>query len=92
MKLSALIKSLVLATVLLSGMSFAVEQPATVNINTADAETIAAVLNGVGSVRAQSIVKWREQHGPFTSTEQLAQVRGVGAVVLEKNRERIVLE
>lgn len=92
MKLSALLKHFILATILASSLGFAAEQPATVNINTANADTIAAVLNGVGAVRAQSIVKWREQHGPFTSMAQLAEVRGVGAVVLEKNKDRIVLE
>lgn len=92
MKLSAVLKNLCLAVVLASGFALAADLPATVNINTADADTIAAVLNGVGKVRAQSIVKWRESHGPFTSTEQLADVRGVGAIVLEKNRGKIVLE
>lgn len=92
MKFVSVLKNLLLATVMVSGFALAAELPATVNINTADADTIAAVLTGVGKVRAQSIVKWRESHGPFTSTEQLADVKGVGAVVLEKNRSKIVLE
>ena len=87
-----IVKNLLLVLLLSAGISFASEQSPTVNINTADADTIATVLTGVGQVRAESIVKWRQAHGPFTSADQLAEVKGVGAVVLEKNRERIVLE
>lgn len=92
MKPSIFFRRLFLVTFLLSGLAFAADPPSTVNINSADADTIAAVLKGVGVVRAQSIVKWRESHGPFTSAEQLAEVSGVGAIVLEKNRDKIVLE
>ncbi len=92
MKILVLSRRFFLALFLLSGFAFAAEPPSSVNINSADANTIAAVLNGVGLVRAQSIVKWREAHGPFTSTEQLVEVSGIGAVVLEKNRSKIVLE
>ena len=92
MKMLVLFRRFFLVMFLLSGFAFAAEQPSIVNINSADAETIAEVLKGVGRVRAQSIVKWRESHGPFTSAEQLVEVSGVGAVVLEKNRDKIVLE
>ena len=92
MKLSYWLQRLVLCVVLGSGFALSAETPTTVNINTADAEMLATVLTGVGRVRAQSIVKWRETHGPFTTAEQLAEVKGVGATVLEKNRSRIVLE
>lgn len=91
-KLSYWLQRLVLCVVLGSGLALSAEVPTTVNINTADAEMLATVLTGVGQVRAQSIVKWRETHGPFTTAEQLAEVKGVGATVLEKNRSRIVLE
>jgi len=36
-----------------------------VNINSADAETIASVLMGVGVEKAKAIVAYREQHGRF---------------------------
>lgn len=92
MRYFPVLKNLLLAIVLSSGFVVSAELPATVNINVADADTIAAVLTGVGKVRAQSIIKWRESNGPFTSTEQLAEVSGVGAIVLEKNKHKIVLE
>ena len=66
--------------------------PATVNINSADAATLAATLSGVGSSRAEAIVRYREMYGPFESIEELAEVSGVGSATLERNRERITLD
>lgn len=62
-----------------------------VNINTADAETLAS-LKGVGKKRAEDIVAWREANGSFTSVEQLAEVKGIGQAIIETNRERLRLE
>lgn len=64
----------------------------TVNINDADAETLAAVLVGVGESRAEDIVRYREQFGPFTTVEQLAEVKGIGTSTLDKNRAAIKLD
>ncbi|KGE03318.1 ComEA family DNA-binding protein [Pseudohaliea rubra] len=66
--------------------------PATVNINSADPATLAEALSGVGSSRAEAIVRYREMYGPFESVEELAEVSGVGSTTLERNRERITLE
>jgi len=41
----------------------------TVNINDADATTLAEVLDGVGISRAEAIVSYREKHGKFYSAE-----------------------
>ena len=50
--------------------------PMSVNINTADAQTLAAALDGVGASRAKAIVEYRDSHGPFRSVDDLAQVKG----------------
>ncbi len=92
MKLPVWLQSLFLSLVLISGFAFGADAPATVNINSADAQTLAESLIGVGEVRAREIVKWREAHGAFSSVEQLTDVKGVGAAVLQKNRDRIVLK
>lgn len=63
----------------------------TVDINTADAATLAAVLDGVGASKAEAIIAYREEHGPFESVDELAEVKGIGLKTLEKNRERITL-
>ena len=60
-----------------------------VNINTADAETISAELNGIGLSKAQAIVEYREKHGPFKSAEDLSLVKGIGDRTVELNRANI---
>lgn len=63
-----------------------------VNINTADAQTLAANLKGVGEARAMEIVRYREAYGPFASAEELIEVKGIGPATLEMNRDAITLE
>jgi competence protein ComEA len=63
-----------------------------VNVNTADAETISAELQGVGITKAIAIVEYRKANGPFKSPEDLALVKGIGARTVELNREYILLE
>ncbi len=65
---------------------------ARVNINTADAATLARVLDGVGDTRAQAIVTYRETYGAFEEADDLTEVRGIGMRVLEQNRDRIDVE
>ncbi len=60
-----------------------------VNINTADAQTIADSLKGIGLSKAQAIVAWRETNGKFADLETLQEVKGIGAKTLEKNKEDI---
>jgi competence protein ComEA len=60
-----------------------------VNVNKADAATIAKSLDGIGQSKAQAIVAWRSAHGPFKRVEDLAQVKGIGKGTLERNRDAI---
>ncbi len=60
-----------------------------VDINTASAEQMAEGLNGIGLVKAQEIVRYRQLNGPFESIDQLVAVKGVGQGLLERNRERL---
>jgi len=64
----------------------------TVDINHADAETIAATLKGIGLKKAQSIVAYRNKMGSFKSVGQLAEVKGIGPKMLELNKGRIVVK
>jgi competence protein ComEA len=57
-----------------------------VNVNTADAATIASSLNGIGAVKAQAIVDYRQKHGPFRSVDELAQVKGISQKLINRNR------
>ena len=63
-----------------------------VNVNSADAETIARELQGIGPAKARAIVSYREENGPFETIEDLLKVKGIGEKVLEDNRENILLE
>ena len=61
----------------------------TVNINTADKESLMTSIKGVGETRAEAIIAYREQNGSFTSVEELAEVRGIGASIVEKNMDNL---
>ncbi|HFZ8993883.1 TPA: helix-hairpin-helix domain-containing protein [Citrobacter freundii] len=56
-----------------------------VSINTASAEELARVMNGVGLKKAQSIVSYREEYGPFKAVEDLKLVPGFGSLLVERN-------
>jgi competence protein ComEA len=62
-----------------------------VNLNSADASTLAKELDGVGPAKAQAIVEYRQKNGPFKSAEDLLKVEGIGGKVLEQNRSNIRL-
>lgn len=62
-----------------------------VNINTADAASIAQELKGIGLKRAQAIVDYRAKHGPFKSADELSLIKGIGTKVIQKNRADIRL-
>ena len=63
--------------------------PDSVNVNTADAELIAEVLDGVGMRRAQAIVDYREDNGAFADAYDLANVKGIGDRTVELNEDKI---
>lgn len=79
----------VAVALMLSNIAFAAEPTGPVNINTASAEELAQAINGVGIKRAEAIVRHRDEHGTFASVDELAQVRGISAATVEKNRSRI---
>ena len=62
-----------------------------VNVNKADAQTIATSLDGIGLSKAQAIVAYRDAHGPFKSVDDLGNVKGIGAKTLARNRDAIRL-
>lgn len=63
-----------------------------VNVNTADASTLARELDGIGPVKAQAIVEYRQKNGPFRAAEDLLKVDGIGQRVLDQNRPNIRIE
>ncbi|UQY45221.1 ComEA family DNA-binding protein [Mixta hanseatica] len=65
--------------------------PAIVSINSASAQELAAVMNGIGLKKAEAIVSYRQQFGPFTELEQLKEVPGIGSSLVERNLSRLKL-
>ena len=61
-----------------------------ININTATASQLTA-LNGIGETKAAAIVEYREQHGRFTSVDELLNVRGIGEKTLANIRGQITV-
>lgn len=62
-----------------------------VDVNHADAETLARQLKGVGLKKAQAIVDYRTANGPFKKMDDLLNVKGIGKSILAKNKGRILL-
>ncbi len=59
-----------------------------VNINTAGLQEL-MTLKGIGEVKAQAIIEYRETHGTFESVEDIVKVKGIGTKTLENNRHRL---
>lgn len=62
-----------------------------VNVNTADAATLAKSLTGVGPAKARAIVSYRDKNGPFKSVDQLTMVEGISQKLIDRNRADIRL-
>ncbi len=63
-----------------------------VDINQANAEELAKALQGVGEARAEAIVEYRSQYGPFGSVDELVQVQGIGSRIVDMNRDVLRVE
>lgn len=64
---------------------------ARISINNASAEELAKVMNGVGLKKAQAIVSYRDEYGPFKTLEDLKQVPGMGGALVERNLSHLKL-
>ncbi|MCL9667227.1 helix-hairpin-helix domain-containing protein [Rosenbergiella epipactidis] len=62
-----------------------------VNLNTADAATLSAKLNGVGLKKAQAIIEYREKYGLFTDVKQLIEVPGFGESLVSRVIAKLTL-
>ena len=59
-----------------------------IDLNTADIYDLQR-LPGIGEKRAQDIITYREEHGPFRAADELTEVSGIGPVILENLREYV---
>ncbi len=74
---------------LFGGVAGAVEP---VDINKADAQALAKALDGIGKSKAALIVQYRDEHGGFASVDELVNVKGIGARLLDANRDKILVK
>ncbi len=82
----------IVVTILALLLSGAVLAGEPVDINSADATVLAEAIKGVGVKKAEAIVAYREQHGPFSSVDELTQVRGIGEKTVEESRENLMVQ
>lgn len=61
-----------------------------VNINTAPKQDLME-LPGIGETKAQAIIEYRNQNGPFTSIEEIQNVSGIGPATFEKLKDLITI-
>jgi competence protein ComEA len=62
-----------------------------INVNTAGADDLVQV-PGIGPKMAERIIAHREKSGPFTSLEQLMNVKGIGEKKLARLRPFLVVD
>jgi competence protein ComEA len=61
-----------------------------VNINTADSAAL-MTLSGIGKSRAAAIIQYREEHGKFSSIEEIMQVPGIKEAAFQKIKQNITI-
>lgn len=61
-----------------------------IDLNTASAEAL-TVLPSIGPVKAQAIVFYREQNGPFASVAEITNVSGIGPATYESIRDLVTV-
>ena len=73
-----------------TGMTAQVQQDNRININTAD-EAQLTTLTGIGATRAQAIISYRQENGPFAVIEDIMNVQGIKEGTFAKIKDEIVV-
>ncbi len=59
-----------------------------INLNTAGREEL-MTLSGIGEVKAESIIRYREEHGRFQSIEELKQIDGIKEGLFNRIKDKV---
>lgn len=62
-----------------------------ININTANKDLLMSI-KGIGEKRAEAIIAYRNKKGPFKTVDQLADIKGVGKLFIDSNRDVLVVK
>ena len=73
-----------------TGIAAQAQQDNRININTAD-ETQLTTLTGIGATRAQAIIAYRQENGPFATIEEIMNVQGIKEGTFAKIKDEIVV-
>ncbi|GIK85287.1 MAG: ComEA family DNA-binding protein [Burkholderiales bacterium] len=74
----------------LAALVFAHVAGAAVNLNTATKDELVA-LPGIGPAKAQAIVDYRNQHGPFRAVDDVRKVKGIGEKLFLQIRPELTI-
>lgn len=83
-----MIKKIIFTLVSLLSLSWAI---ATVNINTASIEEL-MTLKGIGKVKAEAIINYRQAHNGFKNIQEIMQIKGIGVKTFEKFQNDIAID
>ncbi|WP_257346104.1 helix-hairpin-helix domain-containing protein [Pseudalkalibacillus decolorationis] len=61
-----------------------------VNVNKAEASELETI-TGIGPSKAEAIIRYREENGPFQAIEDLTNVPGIGEKSIEQMKEQITI-
>ena len=73
-----------------AGLTVQAQQDNRININTAD-EAQLTTLTGIGATRAQAIISYRQENGPFAVIEDIMNVQGIKEGTFAKIKDEIVV-
>jgi competence ComEA-like helix-hairpin-helix protein len=71
--------------------AYSAEEDAKININTATVEELSS-LEGIGLNKANAIIAYRSENGPFAMIEDIKNVKGIGEKMFERIKDRITVE
>ena len=80
-----------LVTMLALLMAGAVYAAEPIDINTASAVALSEAIKGVGLKKAEAIVAYRTEHGPFKSVDELSRISGIGEKTVNDSRGNITV-
>lgn len=66
-------------------------QVVALNLNTATAEQLMNI-EGLGVVKANAIIHYREENGGFSTVEEIMEVSGIGEAIYEKTKNFLCVE